>query len=260
MILSRNFRRKARLGVLLSATFGLVASTAAAQSSCPVPASNASNFNGTPISGGSFIWFNANFNASGIPTTGATITFTNPTITFTADQPYTVAAPNGQIIFDPTAQCASTTFDSATNTWKTRVPLAGSDEIFLSGLAFPVPSSFALASGRVQGAVTWNGNFSADVAGITIGWKWSAAVYKVFSTDYNALGVKPQHTNTCLYNNSDHAGTPEGIDPTSGLPFKKFVVGGARGGGGSDWTGSWSGTSWLSACLYTQPPPPPILE
>jgi hypothetical protein len=141
------------------------------------------------------------------------------------------------------------------------VPLIHTDEIFLSGVAFPVPASFALAGGRVQGNVTWQGNFSASVTGIQIGWKWSAAVYKGFSTDYNVLGIKPTHTGSCLYNNSDHAGTPEGIDPSSGLSFKSLVTGGARGGGGSDWTGGWSGTDWVSACFSAPPPPtpPPVL-
>jgi len=46
--------------------------------------------------------------------------------------------------------------------------------------------------------------------------------------------VKPTHTNACLYNDSEHAGTPENK--------KQFVTGGARGGGGSNFTGSWSGT------------------
>jgi hypothetical protein len=61
------------------------------------------------------------------------------------------------------------------------------------------------------------------------------------------VGVKPTDDNNvfsedCVnsssdcsgqYRNSDHAGTPEN--------FKEFVIGGARGGGGSNWTGSWSG-------------------
>jgi hypothetical protein len=165
-----------------------------------------------------------------------------------ADQLYTVSVPNAQITFTPGA-CASTTFDTASNTWITTVPLTGSDEIFLTGLALPVPASFALANGRVQGPVSWQGTFASDTAGISVGWKWGAAVYKVFSTDYNLLNVKPAHNNTCLYQNSDHAGTPEGVDPVSGRPFKDFVTGGARGGGGSNWTGSWSGTAGVSVCV-----------
>jgi hypothetical protein len=226
----------------------LVGRSAPAQPTC-TPGAIASNFNGTPIDGGRYIWFNANFSASGIPSSGATIDFTNSTITFTADQIYTVAVPNAQITFSPSAVCSSTTFDTANNKWITTVPISGSDEIFLSGVAFPVPASFVDSGGRVQGPVVWNGGFNSDISGISVGWKWGAAVYTAFTTDYNTLGVKPTHTATCLYNNSDHAGTPEGVDATSGKAFKAFVVGGARGGGGSNWTGSWSGTQGVSVCL-----------
>jgi hypothetical protein len=228
--------------VLMSTAMFLV-NWAAAQSTCS-PSTNISNFNGTPIQAGNFIWFNANFTASGIPSTGATISFTASTITFTADQPYSVSVPNAQITFDPMAACASTSFDTASNTWMTIVPLAGSDEIFLTGVAFQVPSGFS----QVQGPVTWQGTFTSVSPGISVGWKWGAAVYTVFSTNYNMLMVKPTQTH-CLYNNSDHAGTPEGVDPGSGRPFKDFVTGGARGGGGSNWTGSWSGTVGVSVCV-----------
>jgi len=225
--------------------------SAYAADTCPSPSTNASNFNGTPIQPGRFLWFNANFTASGIPSTGATILFSNSTITFTADQPYTVSVPNAQVTFSPNAACSSTTFDTGSNTWMTTVPLAGSDEIFLSGVAFPVPAGFAEVGGRVSGPVTWQGSFSSSTSGLSVAWKWSAAVYSNFSLDYNVLGVKPTHTGACLYNNSDHAGTPEGVDPNSGLLFKSFVVGGARGGGGSNWTGSWSGTVGATVCPIT---------
>jgi hypothetical protein len=238
-----------RLTVLMNTAIFL-ASSAAAQSTCS-PSTNISNFNGTPIQPGNFIWFNANFTASGIPSTGATILFQASAISFTADKPYNVTVPNAQITFDPNAVCASTTFDTGTQTWMTTVPLSGSDEIFLSGVAFPVPAGFS----RVNGPVAWQGTFTSNTAGISVGWKWGAAVYKTFSLDYNLLGVKPTHTRTCLYNNSDHAGTPEGVDPGSGQPFKDFVVGGARGGGGSNWTGSWSGTAGVSVCVNAPPPP-----
>jgi hypothetical protein len=235
--------KQSPLSALISAAI-LFASSAAAQSSCP-PSTNISNFNGTPIQPGNFIWFNANFTASGIPSTGATISFTASTVTFTADQPYNVNVPDAKITFSPTATCAVTSFDTALNTWTTTVPLAGSDEIFLAGVAFPVPLNFS----RVNGPVTWQGTFGADTAGISVAWKWGAAIYTTFSTDYNVLGIKPTHTRACLYLNSDHAGTPEGIDPNSGQLFKTFVVGGARGGGGSNWTGSWSGTAGVSVCV-----------
>ena len=51
--------------------------------------------------------------------------------------------------------------------------------------------------------------------------------------------VKPVDSNSASqYHNSDHAGTPEN--------FKSFVTGGARGGGGSNFTGSYSATGHVS--------------
>ena len=208
---------------------------------CPAQTSNTSNFNGTPIKGGDFIWFNANFTASGVPSTGAMLTLTNSTITFTADKTYHLAVPNAQITFSPSATCDSTTFDTLTNTWMTTVPVTGDDEIFLSGLAFLVPASFANVGGKVSSNVVWNGTLSSSVSGISINWKWGAAVYTNFTTDYNALNVKPGHQHACGMINGDHAGTPEGTN-SADQPWKTFVIGGARGGGGSNFTGSWSGT------------------
>ncbi len=128
----------------------------------------------------------------------------------------------------------------------TTVPLSGSDEIFISGLL--IKESDITGSPTVdlkQSNVTWTGNFSTNTAGLKISWKWGAAVYQNNSTvagaaaDPNLIGVKPTHTNACGYLSgsakSDHAGTPENI--------AKSVLGGARGGGGSNYTGSWSGTS-----------------
>lgn len=211
---------------------------------CATPASNSSNFNGTPIHEGTFIWFNANFTASGIPSSGATITFTNSTISM-PDAGSTFSVPNAQITFSPSASCASTTFDSITNTWMTTVPVSGDDEIFLDGLALPVPSGFPAT---VRGAVIWNGTFSSNVSGVSAQWKWGAAVYSTFTTDYNACAVKAAHQHACSGNSSDHAGTPEGTDSSSARPFKAFVIGGARGGGGSNFTGSWSGTQRVQIC------------
>jgi len=50
--------------------------------------------------------------------------------------------------------------------------------------------------------------------------------------------IDPVHNApTCnSYNNGDLAGTPES------LTVKALVTGGGSGGGGSNWTGSWSST------------------
>jgi hypothetical protein len=71
---------------------------------------------------------------------------------------------------------------------------------------------------------------------VKVNWQWAAAAYNQFGvTDAGALGVKPADAKTTAYLNSDHAGTPEN--------FKADVVGGGTGGGGSNWTGSYSATA-----------------
>lgn len=214
---------------------------------CEASATNSSNFNGTPVAAGAYIWFNAHFKANGVPSNGVTIDFTNGNISFTAGgQAYSLAVPNAKITFSSSASCTSTTFDSGTNTWMTTVPIRGDDEIFLTGLAWPVPSG-----GLPGGAnpVKFNGTYSAETSspGLSIQMQWGAAAYSKFTTDYNALGVKAGHQTACGQSNGDHAGTPEGVDNTN-MPWKKYVVGGARGGGGSNFTGSWSGTLSVPIC------------
>jgi hypothetical protein len=114
----------------------------------------------------------------------------------------------------------------------TTLPVSGSDKIFLSGLALPVYEDIPGGA-----KVAWAGNFSLP-AGVSVSWKWGAAAYSQFSADYNLLNVKPAHTNACSINNSDHAGTPEA--------YKSYAIGGARGGGGSNFTGGWGGTASVS--------------
>ena len=219
--------------VALSATGPLHASTFSGPR-CIAQTAITSNFNATPINGGSFIWFNANFKATGIPSTGAKVFFRNSTIQFAADQVYSLRVPNAQITFDPSANCATTSYDPVTDTFNTTVPVSGSDEIFLTGRAFAVPASFANVGGKIKGSIIWQGTLGSDDPGVSVSWKWGAAVYTTFSTDYNALQILPAHGNSCSAGGGNHAGTPIG--------FAQFVVGGARGGGGSNLTGSWSGT------------------
>lgn len=217
---------------------GPIHSTSFSGPRCMAQTAIVSNFNGTPINGGTFIWFNANFKADGIPSTGAKVFFRNSTIQFAADQGYSLIVPNAQITFDPTVKCATTSYDPVTNTFFTTVPVSGSDEIFLTGRAFAVPASFANVGGKVNGSVIWQGTLGSDNEGVSVSWKWGAAIYTTFSTDYNALQILPAHGNSCSAGGGDHAGTPEG--------FSQFVIGGARGGGGSNFTGSWSGTQDVS--------------
>ncbi len=192
----------------------------------------ASNFNGTAIKAGNWIWFNAVTKISGVGTKPVTLYASASTITFSSGGTnYTLNVPNAQITVDPSASQATTSFDTGTNTWKVTVPKGLSGNTFLDGLGFQVPVNI---SGGTN-PVTWNATFKSDTPGISFHWQWGAAVYTSFNADNNGLGVKPtDDNNASVYKNSDHAGTPEN--------YKQFVVGGARGGGGSNFTGSYSGT------------------
>jgi hypothetical protein len=109
-------------------------------------------------------------------------------------------------------------------------------------VGFPVPAG-GLPGGIKP--VTWKGTFSIAATGIKVQWQWGAAVYASFNTDYNADQVKPVDDNKAsVYQNSDHAGTPEAYRP--------FVLAGATGGGGSNYTGSYSGTASCGTAIAPQ--------
>jgi hypothetical protein len=206
-----------------------------------------SNFNGTPIPAGDWIWFSAVLKVHGLGSDPVTIGFTG-SIQFSVNgTQYYLPVPSALVTFSPSVTLATTVF--CNGQWVTTVPLTGlAGNVFLDGFALQVP-----AGGFPGGInpVTWQGMFFSLTPGITVQWQWAAAVYNnvSFGLDYNQLGVKPVDDNKAsIYQNSDHAGTPEN--------FKPYVIGGARGGGGSNFTGSESGTgavtptpaSMISAC------------
>jgi hypothetical protein len=190
------------------------------------------------VPAGDWIWFNSVVTVKNLPTTtSATIGMINGTVTFTLNgSPVTLTAPNAEITYSPATSSASTTFDTARNTWITTVPATGPGSQWMTGFAYQVPAGGL----KALNPVTWSGTFTSNTPGLGIQWQWAASAYTNLTTSYNALGVKPVDSNNqSAYQNSDHAGTPEN--------FKSFVTGGARGGGGSNSTGSYSGTG--SACL-----------
>jgi HYR domain len=200
------------------------------------PNSISANFNGTPIASGDYIWFSNVLKASGIPAAGANIYLTSSTITFTANGVTShLAVPNAIVTFSPQATTASTTF--ANGVWHTTVPVSGiSWNIFISGLPYHLSTSLP---GAIKN-VTWTGTFGTDTKGVSLQWQWAAAVYDQFSTNESSLGVKPvddSHADP-TYPNSDRPGTPE--------VFKSYVIGGATGGGGSNYTGGYSGTNQVT--------------
>jgi hypothetical protein len=202
-------------------------------------------FNGTPIPAGSTVWFNAVFQTTGQKITKLThLTFYNQSIQIGSDTPMHV--PDGVITFDPSAAWASTSFDAVNNRWNTTLPtynLAAKN--WLSGMPVQMPMGLVGSTAPV----TWCGQFASDSSTIALGWQWAAAVYSSNSTftyfdpnnptDLNYIGVKAVDDNKANinYKNSDHAGTPEND--------LKFVIGGARGGGGNNFTGGYIGSGNL---------------
>lgn len=231
------------------ATSGTQAAAAAAEpaalDACTATSTLVSDFNATAIPSPRVIWFNSHIKASGLPSGTTTVYYENATITFaTGSTSYNLTVPKGKIVFSPTATQTTTNYDTVTQTWITTVSSGNfSKNVWLTGLAFPVPA--AGLPGSIKN-VTWTGSFKTDRPGVKLDWQWSAAVYTTFSTNYNALGVKPVDSSTQNpYNNSDHVGTPEN--------YKTYVVSGARGGGGSNYTGSWSATGGAEPCEYIVP-------
>jgi hypothetical protein len=199
-----------------------------------------SNFNGTAMAGGDTIWFSSVLQPKNLINAPVTIFVRNSMITFTADgTTYNVPAPDADIVFNPSATTASTIFTGA---WQTLAPSKGlAGNTLLDAVEFPVPAG-GLPGGIKD--VTWTASFSTDTAGVSLQWQWASAVYKSFNTSYDALGVKPVDDNKAsVYQNSDHAGTPEN--------YRTDVTGGAMGGGGSNFTGSYSGTTAVNPALVT---------
>ncbi len=220
---------------LLVASF-MILSVAGASSSIT------SNFNGTAIPAGDTIWFSAVLNMAHAPSTPMSIDFFPSTITFTDPvnglQYALTSVPEGKIVFQSGITVATTTWDAPNNRWVTTVPLGANDgNIFLTGVAYLVGSG--QGESELHGGihnVVWSGSFfSMPSGGFQVSWKWAAAVYTHFEPP-SSLNVKPiDATSGSLFLNSHHAGTPENV--------LAYLTAGATGGGGSNFTGSYSGTA-----------------
>lgn len=216
-------------------------------------------FNSFSISSGDVIWFSAVLqltggtpNSSDLDTQGLHIHFVHQTLTFSESSGVTFVKylPDGIVAFSKTANYATTVWDNTTDTWYTTVPLSYTGDAFVGGYAYYV------GSGGVPGGthVTWSGQFLSSECAFQFNWKWAAAVFTVFAgtqtaPNFPGVGVKPVDDNRMsAYKNSDHAGTPE--------HYKSDLAQGAMGGGGSNYTGSYSSTTgvnkpFVGGCIST---------
>lgn len=184
-----------------------------------------SGFNGTSVADTSSIWFNSHLTSVSGYTGSVTLYFTNQFIKVTTQggTSYTLSVPDSAVTLSAMATAAV----SYSNGWFTTSSFTGQDP-FMSGYAWDVPTGVDPKAATV----TWSGDFSSSQSGVSLNWQWSAAAYTNFSTNYNALGVTPVDASGL------QSGTP--------VYYEKFVTGGARGGGGSNFTGSNSATGSAS--------------
>ena len=170
----RTFITSSAIGVGALAGAGSVSRLLAqTQSGCSI----SSNFNGTPIPGDDYIWFNSVLKVQGLdPQQPTTIGFAPMPITFTANGvPFIIPVPAATINFVPNLALATTDFDSVALAWSTNVPSSGlAGKVFLDGVALHVPAG-GLPGGIKD--VTWSGMFFSCTPGLTIQWQWAAAVY-----------------------------------------------------------------------------------
>jgi hypothetical protein len=207
-----------------------------------------SDFRNVGVPGGSYLWFNSIFKVRDVPRQKIAISFFQSSVQFQyTDASHNIVkvnqpVPDARIVIDPDVTTASTTFDAVNNVWLTTIPFDLDDSAFLTGMPWLVPA------GGIPGdiePVTWSGTFASDTAGVDIGWRWAAAAYSSFGGDNTTLDVKPMDTdrdNLAATRddddprvNRDSAGTPEN--------FKSSVIPGARGKGGKNYTGSYSGSA-----------------
>jgi len=188
-----------------------------------------SNFNGTPMSQYNYLWVNLHVKLNSYPAADSVpmkIALINGSMDFTADNVlYHATMPNAQIDFSDTATAASSSWNGMY--WHITCPRSqiSNSELFLGGFAMQIPvGGFPGGIKPLKMNCTFKKNRTENVS---MQWQWSAAVYTQFSMDYNDLGVQLIHTNL-------HAGAPTNYEP--------YVIGGAMGGGGSNYTGSWSAT------------------
>jgi hypothetical protein len=195
------------------------------------------------------VWFNSHLVKLGgtIPNSDFTVYVQNGRITFGTS---TFSVPNAMITFTASASCASTSFDTVSNTWITTIPLSAAstaDEIFAAGLAYQLPPNFAQNINNVS----WSATIYSTAPGIQVSWQYgisnwltqkngtSFPVLADGTPDYNGMMINPAHNAPLCnpnYNSGDHAGAPEFTGRGA------VLTGGGSGGGGSNWTGSWSST------------------
>jgi hypothetical protein len=183
------------------------------------------SWNGFIAPPGSVVWINAHIsNPGNVPTNTVTsVDFTGVSLVVNAT---TYALPNGQIVFNP-ATSTPTTVVNPDGSWTTTVNPTYNGDIFFVGQAIPVDSNLENGGNGNTGS-TLSFTTNASDSALQFQWQWGAAVYTSWPGNAGA-DIEPVHA-------AQQAGAP--LNPA----VQAALIQGPRGGGGSNFTGSWSGT------------------
>ena len=204
--------------------------TSSLPTACVIPPSGTAiggspvSWNGFTAPAGSVVWINAHLDAKNVPTnTITTVDFTGVTLVVNTT---TYALPNGQVVFNP-AISTPTTVVNADGSWTTTVNPTFNNDIFFDGQAIPVDSNMENGGhGNTGSTLSFSTNSSDST--LQFQWQWGAAVYTSWPGNA-AANIEPVHA-------AQQAGAP------LNTAVEADLIQGPRGGGGSNFTGSWSGT------------------
>jgi len=217
-----------------------------AQSCNPVDHNPYTDFNSSSNQGtATTLWLNIHTKllggSSGLPHNGDFIMFaggvislnnvsSNPTVT---NSPI----PRGKIIADNTVSAPATIYDAAKNMWITRVPVGyTTSNIFISAAIINSSNGFSVSGGGKSSAISgqWVSNRGAQ---FTSQWFYGLACYQ---PQFNYLDVDSTNEVRPINSGGQQAGTP--------TTENAQLVAGGSGGGGSNYTGSYSSTEHFTGC------------
>jgi hypothetical protein len=171
------------------------------------------------------VWINAHISSPhNVPTnTITTVDFTGVSLVVNTT---TYALPNGQVVFNPATTTPSTVVHPD-GSWTTTVNPSFNNDIFFDGQAITVDANLE-NGGHGNTGSTLSFSTNSNDSTLQFQWQWGAAVYTSWPGNA-AANIEPVHANL-------QAGAPQ--NPA----VQADLIQGPRGGGGSNFTGSWSGT------------------
>lgn len=209
---------------------------------CPLLSHNSfTNFNSTPNpQAPTSLWLNIHtkLDNTNLTTNGDYLLFTGGAISLTGvtstPMVSNVPIPDGKIVADNTVSQPVTSYDMISNTWITRVPPGfSSSDIFISGAIINSSTGFSVSAGKSS---TITGHFFSNKSSFKQSWFYGLATYRP-EFSYSSIGSAGQVSSV---GGGVQAGTP--------IPEKPNLVAGGSGGGGSNFTGSYSSTDNFTTC------------